>query len=74
LWRAQTPQSFRTAALRSAHLKALEDHRVVTDDASLLEFYGGSIVVVPGDNRNMKITYPEDFALAEAYVASGTRG
>lgn len=72
LWRAQTPQSFRTAALKKAHRKAVDDERVVTDDASLLEFYGGSVVVVPGDNRNLKITYPEDFALAEAHVASGT--
>ncbi|MEO8322567.1 MAG: 2-C-methyl-D-erythritol 4-phosphate cytidylyltransferase [Actinomycetota bacterium] len=71
LWRAQTPQSFRTAALKKAHRKAVGDERVVTDDASLFEFYGGSVVVVPGDNRNLKITYPEDFALAEAHVASG---
>lgn len=70
LWRAQTPQSFRTGIIRDAHRRALADGHEATDDAALLEFYGGSVAVVPGDNRNLKITRAEDFALAEAYLAA----
>ncbi|MPZ69258.1 MAG: 2-C-methyl-D-erythritol 4-phosphate cytidylyltransferase [Actinobacteria bacterium] len=70
LWRAQTPQSFRSSVIKDAHARALADGFEVTDDAALLESYGGTVAVVPGDNRNLKITYAEDFALAEAFLAT----
>jgi 2-C-methyl-D-erythritol 4-phosphate cytidylyltransferase len=60
---AQTPQAFRVAALRSAHEEAIHAGYDVTDDAMLLEKVG-SVVTVPGDPRNFKITTMLDFARA----------
>ncbi len=57
----QTPQGFRAEALRSAHHDAPEG----TDDASLVEAAGGRVVVVDGDERNLKITTPIDLERAE---------
>jgi 2-C-methyl-D-erythritol 4-phosphate cytidylyltransferase len=68
LWRAQTPQAFRAGALRRAHERADAGDVDVTDDAVLLERAGASVVVVAGDERNMKVTTPADFALAEALL------
>jgi 2-C-methyl-D-erythritol 4-phosphate cytidylyltransferase len=66
--RAQTPQAFRTEALRRAHERALSDGAVATDDAALIERYEGSVVTVPGSSRNIKITNPEDLEMAEAMM------
>jgi 2-C-methyl-D-erythritol 4-phosphate cytidylyltransferase len=66
LWQAQTPQGFRTPILKDAHERARKDGFLATDDASLLERYGGRVRVVRGSRTNIKVTYPEDFALAEA--------
>jgi len=63
----QTPQGFRADALRAAH--ARPDDEDVTDDAGLVEAMGGLVVTVPGDPRNIKVTFPEDLALAEALLA-----
>jgi 2-C-methyl-D-erythritol 4-phosphate cytidylyltransferase len=71
LWRAQTPQAFRTARLRAAHLRAVEHDIQATDDAQLVEAYGGAVGVVEGSHTNIKLTVPEDFALAEAMIAGG---
>ncbi|HZK50976.1 MAG TPA: 2-C-methyl-D-erythritol 4-phosphate cytidylyltransferase [Actinomycetota bacterium] len=68
LWRVQTPQSFRTEALREAHDKAAAEGVEVTDDASLVERNGGRVVVVHSTRANMKLTYPEDFVIAEAML------
>jgi 2-C-methyl-D-erythritol 4-phosphate cytidylyltransferase len=73
LWRVQTPQSFRTAALVQAHDKAAAEGVEVTDDASLIERYGGRVVVVHSTRANMKLTYPEDFVIAEAMLRSRER-
>jgi 2-C-methyl-D-erythritol 4-phosphate cytidylyltransferase len=64
---AQTPQAFRVAALRSAHEQAVHAGYEVTDDAMLLERVG-SVVAVPGDPRNFKITSMLDLARAEARI------
>lgn len=66
----QTPQGFDLAALRSAHAVANGD---ATDDASMVESTGGTIAVVDGDPANLKVTYPEDLAVAEA-LRSGRHG
>jgi 2-C-methyl-D-erythritol 4-phosphate cytidylyltransferase len=66
LWRAQTPQAFRTARLRDSHLRAQQEGYEATDDAALVERYGGSVAVVEGSRTNIKLTYAEDFELAEA--------
>ena len=68
LWRVQTPQAFRTEVLRKAHERARQDGFVGTDDAALIERDGGSIALVQGSRLNVKVTYPEDFALAEALL------
>jgi 2-C-methyl-D-erythritol 4-phosphate cytidylyltransferase len=52
----QTPQAFRASVLRAAHAGADE----ATDDAALVEGFGGKVVVVPGDDVNRKITRPDD--------------
>jgi 2-C-methyl-D-erythritol 4-phosphate cytidylyltransferase/2-C-methyl-D-erythritol 2,4-cyclodiphosphate synthase len=66
LWRAQTPQAFKTESLRDAHRRADLDHYVGTDDAELVERCGGKIAIVEGLRANLKITFPEDLGLAEA--------
>jgi 2-C-methyl-D-erythritol 4-phosphate cytidylyltransferase/2-C-methyl-D-erythritol 2,4-cyclodiphosphate synthase len=63
LFRAQTPQAFRFEALRAAHAARAG---AVTDDASLLEVLGQAVAIVPGSERNVKITWPEDLARVEA--------
>ncbi|WP_397403410.1 bifunctional 2-C-methyl-D-erythritol 4-phosphate cytidylyltransferase/2-C-methyl-D-erythritol 2,4-cyclodiphosphate synthase [Phenylobacterium sp.] len=64
LWRAQTPQAFRRAALEAAY-DAWPADLEPTDDASVLERVGGRIAMVAGDPMLMKLTYPEDFLMAE---------
>jgi 2-C-methyl-D-erythritol 4-phosphate cytidylyltransferase len=59
----QTPQAFRASALRLAHKDAPE----ATDDAGLLESLGLSVAVVPGEYQNLKLTSPEDLAIAERW-------
>jgi 2-C-methyl-D-erythritol 4-phosphate cytidylyltransferase len=71
LWQIQTPQAFVTASLRAAHEAAAADGFTGTDDAMLLERLGKQVVVVPGSRTNLKLTYPEDFELAEAILAAG---
>ena len=68
VWRAQTPQAFRTGALRNAHEWATRNDVATTDDAQLLERMGRRVVVVPGSRTNLKITFPEDFAVAECFL------
>jgi 2-C-methyl-D-erythritol 4-phosphate cytidylyltransferase/2-C-methyl-D-erythritol 2,4-cyclodiphosphate synthase len=71
LVRVQTPQAFRLAAIRRA-FEALAAGATVTDDAGVLEQAGGRVVAVDGDPALMKLTYPEDFAMAEALAAART--
>jgi 2-C-methyl-D-erythritol 4-phosphate cytidylyltransferase len=68
LWFAQTPQAFRFGLIRDAHLKAQAEGFLGTDDASLMERQGTPVHVVMGEYRNIKITTPEDMALAEAFL------
>jgi 2-C-methyl-D-erythritol 4-phosphate cytidylyltransferase len=60
----QTPQAFRAGALRAAHAGASE----ATDDAALVEAAGGRVVTVAGDRRNLKITEPDDLAVAALWL------
>lgn len=61
----QTPQGFVVDALRAAHRADDED---ATDDAQLVERNGGTVVFVPGESSNLKITRPEDLFVAEAWL------
>ncbi|MCX7627381.1 MAG: 2-C-methyl-D-erythritol 4-phosphate cytidylyltransferase [Methylophilaceae bacterium] len=63
LWRAQTPQMFRYGLLRTA-LKAMGTE-LPTDEAQAVEFLGHAPRLVPGDDRNLKVTYPADLRMAE---------
>jgi len=63
----QTPQGFSAGILRAAHASGRE----ATDDATLVEASGGTVVLVPGDPRNLKLTTPEDLLVAEAFLAGG---
>jgi 2-C-methyl-D-erythritol 4-phosphate cytidylyltransferase/2-C-methyl-D-erythritol 2,4-cyclodiphosphate synthase len=64
LFRAQTPQAFRLEAIRRAY-QAWAGPDEPTDDAAVVERAGGRITLTAGDPRLMKLTYPEDFAMAE---------
>jgi 2-C-methyl-D-erythritol 4-phosphate cytidylyltransferase len=68
LWRAQTPQMFRLALLREALEDALDSGALVTDEASAMELAGHGVQLVAGSPGNLKVTLPEDLALAEFYL------
>ena len=72
LWSVQTPQAFPAAMLRSAYARAAQDGVNATDDAALVERYGGTVIVVEGAPENFKITTPFDIRLAEALLVNGS--
>ena len=70
-WLAQTPQMFRLGALQNAlAAQAATGFAGVTDEASALEMAGLRPLLVPGSAYNFKVTYPADFALAQAVLSS----
>ena len=69
LWRAQTPQAFGLARLRQAYAR-WPAGEAPTDDAGVVERDGGRVALVAGDPMLMKLTYPEDFLMAERLAAS----
>jgi 2-C-methyl-D-erythritol 4-phosphate cytidylyltransferase len=64
-WLAQTPQMFRIGQLRMALMQVGDQ---VTDESSAIEALGLAPKLVAGSAQNLKVTYPEDFALAEAVL------
>ena len=68
LWHALTPQMFRVGLLMQALEQALADGFVVTDEASALEHVGLRPKLVEGRADNIKVTRPEDLALAEFFL------
>ncbi len=70
LWRAQTPQGFRYETIWAAHQDA--EPNTATDDASLLEGRDQHVALVPDEPTNIKLTYKEDFALAEMLLAANS--
>ncbi len=72
LWRAQTPQAFRLKTLVDAYA-AWPAGEAATDEATVVQRAGGRVRVVDGDPRLMKLTFPEDFAMAEALIPRQTR-
>ncbi|WP_395685242.1 2-C-methyl-D-erythritol 4-phosphate cytidylyltransferase [Caenimonas koreensis] len=69
-WLAQTPQMFRIGML----MQGLEHAGAnVTDEASAIESLGHQPLLVPGGAQNFKVTYPDDFALAEAVLKGRQR-
>jgi 2-C-methyl-D-erythritol 4-phosphate cytidylyltransferase len=71
LWLAQTPQCLRYQLLYEALQNVEETHTQVTDEAMALELVGLQPIIVPGAQANLKLTYAEDFALAEYYLQVG---
>ncbi len=68
IWRALTPQMFRYGDLKHALEHAVANGSLVTDEASALELQGQQPKIVEGRTDNIKITRPEDLALAEFYL------
>jgi len=80
LGRCQTPQGFRLSVIRRAYQLAAADQGAAayraTDDCGIVLRYlpGVQVRVVPGSERNLKITYPGDLRIAEAALAEPTEG
>ncbi len=68
--RVQTPQGFRAQQLLEAYEKAAAQGIIGTDTAACMEKFFPDVkaVAVPGDVFNIKITYPQDLAIAELLV------
>jgi 2-C-methyl-D-erythritol 4-phosphate cytidylyltransferase len=73
IWLAQTPQTFRFSLLKKAYLKAQQENIQATDDAFLVERLGHPISLIKGGYFNIKITTPEDLAMAETFFSMGNR-
>jgi 2-C-methyl-D-erythritol 4-phosphate cytidylyltransferase len=69
LWAAQTPQVFRTEALRAALEGDPGAVGAATDEAMLVEAAGGRVLINPAPPENLKVTTPLDLRLAEALLA-----
>lgn len=70
LWNVQTPQAFRRSLLIEANHHAEQQQLAVTDDASIVEYYGYPVTVVMGNYHNIKITTTEDLIYAKAILDS----
>ena len=68
LWHALTPQLFKYGELRHALQLALADNFQVTDEASAMEYAGYTPLLVEGASDNIKVTLPEDLALAGFFI------
>ena len=75
LWAAQTPQGFRVDRLREAQQQAQDRGELVdaTDEARLIEQAGGKVLLQPASPSNIKVTTPDDLALAEALLEARPR-
>lgn len=69
LWAAQTPQVFRTGALRAALEVDAAVRDAATDEATLVEAAGGRVLIHPAPAENLKVTTPLDLKLAELLLA-----
>lgn len=74
LWLVQTPQAFRLDLLQEALARAQAEGFYATDEAGLVERLGREVRLVTGERNNLKITTPQDLALAEALLAGGAAG
>ncbi|WP_186576201.1 2-C-methyl-D-erythritol 4-phosphate cytidylyltransferase [Aquibacillus kalidii] len=68
LWAAQTPQGFQLGLILDAHVRALEESFLGTDDASLVERSGNPVQIVEGSYQNIKLTTPEDIERAKTFL------
>ncbi|MBD2353822.1 2-C-methyl-D-erythritol 4-phosphate cytidylyltransferase [Tolypothrix sp. FACHB-123] len=70
LWAAQTPQGFDVKLLKECHAQGVREGWEVTDDAALFEKCGMEVRIVPGEETNLKVTTPQDLAIAEFILKS----
>ncbi len=70
LWAAQTPQIFRFGLLLDAHQRCTQ---TVTDDAAMVASLGHQVKMFMGSYENLKVTTPEDLAIAEAFLSARAR-
>jgi 2-C-methyl-D-erythritol 4-phosphate cytidylyltransferase len=68
LWAMQTPQIMRRDALAQAFANCPIPLAQITDDVQLIELAGGQVWLVPGEERNLKITTPTDLKVAESLL------
>lgn len=68
VWAAQTPQMFRFHLLQEALTRVVCKKQMVTDESGAVELLGESLLMVEGNPRNIKITYPEDLELAKYWL------
>ena len=68
LWHALTPQLYKTEELILAIEQALTNEQAITDEASAIELANLPSLLVSGSSENIKITHPDDLALAEFYI------
>lgn len=73
LWHALTPQFFPVKTLTESLGNALQANANITDEASAIEWAGGQVNLVEGSSSNIKITRPDDLALAEYYLSRRTQ-
>jgi 2-C-methyl-D-erythritol 4-phosphate cytidylyltransferase len=73
LWHAFTPQMFRLQSLITALQLAQADSRPITDEAGAMEALGLAPLLIEGRSDNLKVTRPEDLALAEFYLLTAPR-
>jgi len=73
IWHAQTPQVFPRDMITKAYREAVGSGLKDTDDSALVEKWGGEVVMVPGSASNLKVTRPEDLALAEYFLRTDPR-
>lgn len=65
LWAAQTPQGFDVKLLKQCHEQGIKQGWEVTDDAALFEKCGYQVHIVEGEETNLKVTTPQDLAIAQ---------
>ena len=71
MYRAYTPQMFKTKLLKQALEHADRNHLAITDDASAMEVLGYEVLIVEGDSGNFKLTTPDDLNLAKLMIEKG---
>jgi 2-C-methyl-D-erythritol 4-phosphate cytidylyltransferase len=69
----QTPQAFKLDLIRRAHRAARDNGFKSSDDGSLVLALGEKVATVPGERTNLKVTFREDLAIAEAILNNGAR-
>lgn len=74
IWGAETPQVFRADLFREAHRVAKETAYVGTDDSDLVEHLGVAVSVVPGADRNLKLTTPGDLEIVRGLYRADRKG